>query len=153
SPPPKAVPLRAATTGLLPLSSVSISCGRNGSFISALNSLMSAPAEKNFPLPVSTIALMPGSALAAAKASPRAARKDGPPALTGGLCIRITAISPSVSVSTMATVHLSSLVWLFWYGSSRHRSVGCRPRLGAGLRPRLLFRHQAYQEERPCCAD
>ena len=38
----------------------SISCGRYGSFISDLNSVMSAPAEKNRPVPVSTMALTPG---------------------------------------------------------------------------------------------
>src|SRR5262249_29894918 len=110
---------------------------------------MSAPAEKNLPVPVSTIALMPGSALAAAKASAKATRSACPSALTGGLCMRMTAISPSVSVSTMATVR-SPYVWhgsmsgmmLAWL--CRHW-LGCRPRLGAGLRPRLLFRHQAYQ--------
>ncbi len=37
-----------------------MSAGSNGSFISPLNSVMSAPAEKNLPVPVSTMALIAG---------------------------------------------------------------------------------------------
>ena len=58
----------AATTGLS-LASMRVICGgRNGSFMPVLNSVMSAPAEKNLPVPVSTMALTAGSAWASLKA-------------------------------------------------------------------------------------
>src|SRR5262245_6682384 len=66
---------------------------------------MSAPAEKNLPVPVSTTALIAASAATAAKACCRPTRSACPSALTGGLFMRMTAISPSFSVSTIATVH------------------------------------------------
>ena len=67
---------------------------------------MSAPAEKNRPVPVSTMAFTPASALASAKAFSSPTRRAWPSALTGGLSMRMTATSPCLCVSTTATVAL-----------------------------------------------
>ena len=58
---------------------------------------MSAPAEKKRPVPVSTMALTPASALASAKAFSSPTRRAWPSALTGGLSMRMTATSPCFS--------------------------------------------------------
>ena len=65
---------------------------------------MSAPAEKKRPVPVSTMAFTPGSALASLKAFSSPTRRAWPSALTGGLSMRMTATSPCFCVSTTATM-------------------------------------------------
>src|SRR5262245_58021848 len=67
---------------------------------------MSAPAEKNRPVPVSTMAFTPASALASLKAFSSPERRACPSALTGGLSMRMTATSPCLRVSTTATALL-----------------------------------------------
>src|SRR5262245_40014563 len=97
------------------------------------NSVMSAPAEKNRPVPVSTMAFTAGSALASANAFSRPVRRAWPSAFTGGLFMRMTATSPCFSVSTTATVR--SCPDLF----------ASQPRLGAGGGQRLLSCNKAIK--------
>ncbi len=83
---------------------LSMISGRSGFCTPVLNSAMSAPAEKNLPVPVSTMALTAGSALAALKAFSRSTRSACPSAFTGGLFMTMIATSPCLCVSTIATV-------------------------------------------------
>ena len=119
---------------------LSISGGRNGSFISALNSVMSAPGREELARARSTMALTPASALASAKAFSRPDRSAWPSALTGGLSMRMTAMSPCFCVSTIGHGTLLLLA-----SARLVRPCLEATRLGAGLARRLLFRHEAFQ--------
>ena len=123
-------------------------CGRSAAAGPApsspsVNSVMSAPAEKNLPVPVSTMALMPASALAALKAFSSPTRSACPSAFTGGLFMRMTATSPCFSVSTIATVRSPS---------TRLATGSDRPRLGAGLGQGYSAGTKHSREDAPCCA-
>ena len=65
--------------------------------LAELNSLMSAPPEKALPAPVSTIALIAGSATARRTPSTMPVLSAWPSPLTGGLSIVMTATSPCVA--------------------------------------------------------
>ncbi len=90
----------AAMTGLVPPSMVAISAGVSGSARGLPNSVMSAPATKARPAPMSTTAAMLGSASAVSSAALSATRSAWPSAFTGGLSIVRTAIAPSRSLLT-----------------------------------------------------
>ena len=98
SPPPMQMLWIAATTGLLLVSTILISVIRLGSAraLGPSSSVMSAPAEKARPAPVSTMALTAGSAAAFVSPSAMPTRLAKPRPLTGGLFIVTTAM-PSVT--------------------------------------------------------
>ncbi len=84
SPPPKATPWIAATTGFLQPSRISSTSCSDGDMGGLVNSVMSAPPEKPRPAPISTMALTPGSASAAFTPSATAVRTAIDRAFTGG---------------------------------------------------------------------
>src|SRR5690554_6186223 len=105
----------ATHTGLPLPSTAAITSCRFGacSARGVLNSLMSAPPEKNLPPPVMTMPRTASSALAAAMASARPWRTARPRPLTGGLS-KVTTAMPSRSV--VVTDMSWSTPWFAWKG-------------------------------------
>ena len=100
SPPPSAAPLMAATSGLSMASMASTTSASSGGFGGWFISLTSAPATKQAPPPVMTIAATDWSEPASRIASIRPARAACDIALTGGLSMVTTATAPTRRIVT-----------------------------------------------------
>src|SRR6185312_13414397 len=144
-PPPNAVPWIAITTGLLHSSMRESKAGKMFTplcfcpEVTFPNSLMSAPATKVFPPPISTAARMSGSSAICAMASEIPSGTPGLNAFTGGLFIVIMAMSVSL---------LSWTRLLMEYLSSEKSGLGA-DRAAIEIRVASFF-HLLRQESEHC---